>query len=253
MRSTGRLDGDHAEPTPEEVEAWQRRSGPPDNEVPAVVPVATVLGRSDDVAVLLTGLRAHSTGLAIDVGVRLRTEWRDPSGAEVFDLVSGGRYGIDVDADRLLLLGVEDSAGRTATTLHRPDWPGEPDTGGPLLAPTGGGGGGRTYDQGYWLHPLPPPGDLLVVCRWAAYGVEETRTVLDGTAIAEAAGRVEELWPWQPPHSEPPEPRVPPTPASGWFADAVRRDRVREAAERLMAENADLLERLGRGPEDPHD
>jgi hypothetical protein len=44
------------------------------------------------------------------------------------------------------------------------------------------------------LTPLPPAGPLLVVCAWSAVGIAESRTILDGTAIAEAGTRAVTLW-----------------------------------------------------------
>lgn len=211
-------------PTPEEVQAWRRRFQPPENEVPGLVGPSLVVGRTDDVAVVLTGVRVYSTGSALDVAVRLRREPRH--GGEVYDLVSGDRYGEDVDVDRLLLVGVELPDGRRATSLRSAGWPGpgaEEVSDAPALSSTGGGGGGRSYDQSYWLHPVPPPGPLVVVCSWPAFGIPEGRATVDGAALADAASRVLVLWPDEPEELTPYEAPEPPTPSSGWFADAVRR------------------------------
>jgi hypothetical protein len=119
-----------------------------------------------------------------------------------------------------LLLGVEFSDGRKAANAGA--WTGRDVAGGGgvVLNENGGSGGGRTYEQSFWLTPLPPAGPLLVVCVCVGLGIDETRTVLDGGVIAEAATRVVELWPWQPWEGEPapPEPQLPP----GWFSDVLR-------------------------------
>jgi hypothetical protein len=117
-----------------------------------------------------------------------------------------------------LLLGVEYDDGRTATTFGgRFGW--EHDDGSPVLNENGGGGGGHRYDMSYWLNPLPT-GDLTVVCAWPGQGIDETRTVIPGDAIATARAAVVELWPWEPE----PEPETPPEsppvelPPGSWFA-----------------------------------
>ncbi len=129
------------------------------------------------------------------------------------------------DSDERLLLGVEYADGRTATNFQSPGFRGMPaddDPYQPLLSPMGGGGGGRSFDQPFWLTPLPPAGPLVVVCAWSAFDIPESRTVLDGAAIVEAASRAVVLWPPSPPRDEapvePPEPRVP---DGGWFASVV--------------------------------
>lgn len=206
-------------PTAEQLDAWRRRWAPPENEVPVPVPVSAVLGRTEDVAVALVGGAAYTTGLRFQVAVRLRAE---PPGEHThwMHLLDGG-------GDQLLL-GVEYADGRIATNLPSPTPPGvAPDDTEPSLNPSGGSGGSRSYDQDFWLYPLPPPGPLVLVCAWPAFGIPESRTELDGAAVLQAASRAEVLWPWQPDEATPtrPEPAVP---TSGWFA-RHRQDRGRAA------------------------
>ena len=56
-------------------------------------------------------------------------------------------------------------------------------------------GGGLTWNESYWLWPLPPPGTLLVACEWTDEGIEEAVIELDTAPIREAAARAIELWP----------------------------------------------------------
>ena len=70
---------------------------------------------------------------------------------------------------------------------------------GPLLVPSGGGGGssgmGRvTMNPGYWLWPLPPPGPLHVFVEWPALDVALAQVELDAEPLVEAARRSQELW-----------------------------------------------------------
>lgn len=43
------------------------------DELPGIVPVELILGRSDQVVVMLTGMRAFTTALAMTLHVRTRT------------------------------------------------------------------------------------------------------------------------------------------------------------------------------------
>ncbi|MEV4759346.1 hypothetical protein AB0J86_30220 [Micromonospora sp. NPDC049559] len=60
------------EPTSEQVEQWHRRMSPPENEIPASVGLAVLLGRTDDVAVGITQVEAFSTGFRFALAVRVR-------------------------------------------------------------------------------------------------------------------------------------------------------------------------------------
>ena len=204
--------------------AFARRMNPPENEIPAAVAISALLARTDDVAIALIGAHAYTFGLRFDLLVRLRHEPRGTMARKVYDLL-GGHPGLE-DSDERLLLGVEYADGRTVTNFHSPGFRGVPaddDPDEPSLSPMGGGGGGRCFDQSFWLTPLPPAGPLVVVCAWSAFDIPESRTVVDGAAIAEAASRAVVLWPPSPPQDEapvePPEPRVP---DGGWFARVNR-------------------------------
>jgi hypothetical protein len=57
------------EPEESPQPAWR---GAPNDILPGVVPVELILGRSDSTVVMLTGMRAFPTGLAMILGVRVR-------------------------------------------------------------------------------------------------------------------------------------------------------------------------------------
>lgn len=61
----------------------------------------------------------------------------------------------------------------------------------------GGSGGGPNdwlrYDLGWWLSPLPPPGDLVFVLEWPHAGVPRTEARVDGGVLREAALRARPL------------------------------------------------------------
>lgn len=198
------------------------RINPPENEIPGALPLSHVIGRTDQLAVALVGAFVYSTGLSVHLAVRIR----NPEPGHHDDLyaeVTGHRRrgGGDVAS---LLLGVEYPDGRTATNLG--DWRSafarDEDDDRPVLHPGGGGGGGATLDMDFWLWPLPPPGDVTIVCAWPTRGLDETRTTVQAADLAAARSRVVELWPWEPPAEPavlPPSP--PPDLPEGWFKDSL--------------------------------
>lgn len=181
---------------------------PPEDVLPAVVPVELVLGRSSTTVVLLSGLRAFPTGLQMTLGIRIHGPLRRRDlTAEVFD----GPYDHDMPADwqaGRLKWGFELADGRRVTNVdpwpqqpnqdhHRPHQPDDvlwqPDH--PVLSGGGGTGGGRSADRTYWLWPLPPPGRLRAVCQWPDQDIQTTVQDLDGSLVQDAAARARPLWP----------------------------------------------------------
>ncbi len=60
----------------------------------------------------------------------------------------------------------------------------------------GGAGGGETrFRQGYWISPLPPSGELTVLCEWPDLGIAVSRTEVDTKLILDAAERAQSLFP----------------------------------------------------------
>ncbi|WP_143115965.1 hypothetical protein [Lentzea xinjiangensis] len=56
-------------------------------------------------------------------------------------------------------------------------------------------GGGETHlRQGIYVHPLPPPGPVVIAVRWPARGVGEASTELDGAEIRAGAARALRIW-----------------------------------------------------------
>ena len=200
------------------------RMSPPDNELPGVVPISLVLGRTDEVVVALTAAQVYSTGVSLAVSVRLR---HSEEGGGLFEQVHGHRRGRDAASP--LLLGVGYADGRTATNiadrlslLSLPSGSANDDA--PLLVSGSGGGDDRSVEVSFWLWPLPSEGDLTLVCAWPARGIAETHAVLSAAALASAAAAVQELWPWQPQPDHAPTEHAPAAPElpDGWFKEALR-------------------------------
>lgn len=170
----------------------------PDDVLPGVVPMELVIGRSEQAAVMLTGMRAFPTGVAMTLHVRTRVRLgrRLDLNAEVFD----GPYRHDQDEawgrDRFKW-GFVFSDGRRVTSVD--PWPASfdpdhvPDR--PVLAGGGGGGGDHSVRRDYWLWPLPPLGTLEVVCQWPMLGIGTTTNIIDADQIQTAAARAKPVWP----------------------------------------------------------
>jgi hypothetical protein len=97
--------------------------------------------------------------------------------------------------DEIFRFGLQFSDGARVTTLSWEPPPPNLTPEGPVMWPASGRGGGRCWDQGYWVWPLPPDGPLAFVCEWPAYGVALSKIEIDGGQILEAAARAEILWP----------------------------------------------------------
>jgi hypothetical protein len=219
MSGPGRFGGDP--PTPEQLEQWRRRMSSPEYEFPASVGLSVLLGRTDDAAVGLTHLEAFSTGFRFTLAVRVRQPRPQFARGGLHMLISSHvPPGVDVRLEDRLLLGIEYSDGRRASTLTdmRMRGPGAmTDTEQLVLVQQGGGGDAHSVDQSYWVAPLPPEGPVTVVLAWPGFGMPESRTTLDSAAILAAASHSQRLWPPQP-AAESPEPPPAPRPSSGWFA-----------------------------------
>lgn len=209
--------GGDASISEDDVERWRRTHERPENEVGVSVPLSLVLGRTQDLAVVLTSVVAYSMGFGFDVAVRLR---QPPAGEhDLFQQVSAHPASVDS-----LLLGVEYADGRRGSVLDLDDV--GPSSGRSTsgagrvsLVSSGGGGGGRAYDQTWWVHPLPPPGPVRLVVRWDAQGLAESAVELDGAAVADAGAGAQSLWPWEPEQVPTGDERhVPARPRDGWFA-----------------------------------
>lgn len=213
--------GQAGEPTPEQHEQWRRRMSPPENEFPAGVGLTVLLGRTGDAAVGITKLEAFSTGFRFVLAVRLRQARPELDLGGLLTLVHPRAHrGVEIPLPDRLLLGVEYSDGRRASTLEdiRLQGPAVAAGGQELsLAQSDGSSGDLSADQTYWVFPLPPAGPVTFVLSWPAFGMPEAQTVLDSAPIRAAADHSQLLWPPQP-AAELPQPPPPPRPSAGWFA-----------------------------------
>jgi hypothetical protein len=167
--------------------AWAR----PDAVIPGSVPAELILARAEEAAIAVGSFRAYPNGFEFTAHVRLRRE-PETGGlfADPFELQRPGR---NVPADALRL-GIMYADGRRTATTGGPALPAD-DPEPLILQPDGGGGDDLSYDQDFWVHPLPPPGPVTLVASWPRQGITEARAELDGAAIGQAAQRAVILWP----------------------------------------------------------
>jgi hypothetical protein len=173
--------------------------GPPDDTRPGVVALELTVARSDRAAVLVESASAYPTGVELALEIR----WRDAD----FDVFHSGirwyteggelpdelvRFGVQLpDGSKATTLGTGASApvavaADAQAALAQPT--------GPRLVQRGGAGSSRGWSQALWLWPLPPEGQIELVCEWPALGIALTRTPLETAPILDAARRSEQLW-----------------------------------------------------------
>jgi hypothetical protein len=197
-----------------DLEEAMRRRQRPENEVPTSVAIDAVLADDHEIVVFISGARVFSNGVDFTLEVRARHATTDGRGGSL-----GGIHGHGDPSDRLLL-GFEFSDRRRCSNIGAPFPPDFQDSAErPELMPGGGTGGTRSSDISMFLSPLPPPGDLRVVCAWPKFGLPEKTTVLSADAILEAAQGVRVLWPWEPEPEFVWGAKPPAVPEGGWFAE----------------------------------
>lgn len=163
----------------------------PSGQVPAPMAIRLMLVRTGEVAVVVIGLWAFTTGFDLLVNVELRNEIHGTSTASF-------SAGLDDEPleDEFCRLGVQFSTGeKAANTERRSAHEGSSGRTGPIVKVRGGGGGSLFREWRYWVSPLPPPGPLAFVCEWPALGIAESRTEIDAQPILDAASQSIVLWP----------------------------------------------------------
>lgn len=172
-------------PVPEPLWRHHHPWDPPEAEFPSIVSVdTTVLGRTDQVAVAITGLSAARAGFEIQLTAHFRPDTGDEAGPGPKEARSSLRFGLQ-------LAGGAKVFGRHGGR-HR-DHDAEPEA--PMLQAFAGGGTPLSFLSRWWAWPLPPKGSLDFVAEWPAYGLPESRVTLDAGLILDAAQHSIQLWP----------------------------------------------------------
>lgn len=160
-------------------------AGPAQDEVGVPALSSFLLARTAEVAIAVRGITAHSDGLILAVAVLFADEQRkDDLGWSMRDYSrSPGRF----------RFGVVQSDGRSATVGTR-DAPPVRSGDGPVLLLLGSAASMLRWDGDYWLHPLPPRGQLVVGCRWPDRAVDETLVEIDALPLLTAAASSSPVW-----------------------------------------------------------
>jgi hypothetical protein len=170
--------------------------GPPEHVVPGIVPLELLLVNIAQHVVWIAQAEVYPAGVALMVALH----GREPAPPGLESGVGTWRFGVQFSGGRkatafglgLVRPGRGESSSTTTPVAVRP---GDPPPGGPLLRSHGGGGSRSVYRQGYWLWPLPPPGELVIACEWPNAGVEFTTATISADLLRNVAGRAKELWP----------------------------------------------------------
>jgi hypothetical protein len=175
--------------------------GPPEHVAPGVALLELMLVNVGRHTVWIGHADVYPSGLAL----RVDLHGREPAPPGLESGPGTWRFGVQFSDGRKATsfgLGafsvggggtVAASVSRAATAVARGHGGSSPE--GPLLRPQGGAGSRTVWRQGYWLWPLPPPGDLLIACEWPNAGIELTTATFSADVLRDAASRAQELWP----------------------------------------------------------
>lgn len=169
-----------------------RRFSPPENELATPLDLRVELLRTPDLVVALVGGSAYSTGVLLQVQVRVR-----PASLTLQQRRERA-FGLP-PFHHDVLVGMTLPGGAVVSTLGAEPWGPAGDRGPdePLLVPHGSSSSDTGAETTVWLTPAPPPGRIGVVVAHPELGVGEVHAELDATAIADACARAVELWPWE--------------------------------------------------------
>ena len=145
------------------------------------------LAHSPDGAILLRNLIAFPTVVTLGVVALFRRPLVDGPGTRGNNSPTFREpLGVESVGSGIVLLGVRYSDGMTFRNLDDRSGEGK-------LRSLRFSGNGVEGSCDCWA-PLPPPGDVEVWVAWPAAGIPETRTILDGTRVSDAAAALESLW-----------------------------------------------------------
>ncbi|WP_460972999.1 hypothetical protein [Prescottella soli] len=159
---------------------------PPDNEIPATLPLVLPLATTDDVAIWLYDLTVYSSGVAFTLQGRHRPD-REPKPHRSPRMCLAGHPRPGETAPIQLTISLSDGTVLPNSTPRQEF----PKNSAVHWLETGHGSSGADY----YLSPLPPPGSLVVTIAYPEFGIPPSRIEIGADAILDAATRVTRLWP----------------------------------------------------------
>ncbi len=179
--------------------------GPPQDELGVPVALQGSLVRTSSLVIALSSATAFTTGCAFDlVWSARRDDQDDETWAERLDLLAQGPWMVRRSSARGhgLRFGIHLADARKVTTATFSAF-GNTDISTPprdavLLDLSGPGSGAEdawSQQVRLWLWPLPPPGDMELLCTWPEADIAQEHISLDADALLVAAASVWPLWP----------------------------------------------------------
>ncbi len=183
-----------------EREPWRF---PPENELPAVVPIERFLVRTASVVGIVIAAEAYSTGclfrlrFAIQRGDRDEESWqmtcrRAVSHPHLYPPTSQAENdsGLKVTVTTATGDSTDTQASVPLVDRGRPGPPSEP-----VLAlhnVRSSSDRSRAHvTADLWLWPLPPPGELTLSATWESFALTSAELTIDASTITEAATRIQ--------------------------------------------------------------
>jgi hypothetical protein len=145
-----------------------------------------MLARGSEGAVLLRNVVAYPSVMALSVIARLRHPLVQGPGTRGHNCPTFSNMGEESVKTGIVLFGLRFSDGSSYHNLAK--------RGSEESLQSLGGGANAYRGEHEFVAGLPPEGDLEIWVAWPAVAIPETRTVLEGAPIREAASSLRSLW-----------------------------------------------------------
>lgn len=173
---------------------WVR---PPHGVMPGCSCQRAALVRTDDVVLLLDGFLAYPNGVEFRLLGAIRPVGSVSPLSEIAAWSQSHRAAKTPDGqltDDFMRLAIIFGDGTEWTNVGwRPVF-GRDAPADRMVIERGGHGDDRSFENRWWIWPLPPPGPIAFVCSWPARGIDDARAVIDGDEIRACAADAEVLW-----------------------------------------------------------